>query len=74
MAGLLACAIAGVGLCGCGGASTGHRDPVTPPPPIPNADVGQRRAAQDAALATEARSSTQRRTDAAVGAGEDKKP
>jgi hypothetical protein len=51
---------------GCGGSSTGQRDPVAPPPAVPNADVGQARAAQDAALAAEQRAATQKRTDQAV--------
>jgi hypothetical protein len=49
---------------GCGGSSTPQRDPLAPPPPAPNADVGQERAAQDAALATRERTTTQERTDA----------
>ena len=51
---------------GCGGSSTDQRDPVAPPPAVPNADVGQARAAQDAALAAEQRAATQKRTDQAV--------
>ena len=57
----------GLGLGACGGSSTEKRDPVAPPPAVPNADVGQRRAAQDAALAAEERAETQQRSDAAVG-------
>jgi hypothetical protein len=53
-------------LAGCGGSSTAQHDRVAPPPPAPKTDVGQKRAAQDAALGTDQRVETQKRTEGMV--------